>query len=168
MFSRFNKEDRAPASQRAVVLHATVRQALPNADDVTVRIVASTAALLLCVAYADLDYTIDEEEVLCEMLSQVRGLSEADVTVIAHVLREHTVSIASAESTAYARELLDLTETDFRLKVLDVLVDVAAADDEICVNETNMLRSIAKALGLSQEEYNASQARHRDKLAVLK
>lgn len=150
------------------MLHATVRKALPDADDITVRIVASTAALLLCVAYADLDYTSEEEEVLCEMLSKVRGLSEADVTVIAHVLRQHTVTIASAESTVYARELLQLTEEDFRLKVLDVLIDVAAADDEICIAETNMLRNIAKALGLSQQHYNASQVRHRDKLAVLK
>jgi hypothetical protein len=31
-----------------------------------------------------------------------------------------------------------------------------------------MLRSAAKALGLSQGQYNELQARHRDKLAVLR
>ena len=34
--------------------------------------------------------------------------------------------------------------------------------------ETNLLRLTATALGLTQDDYNACQARHRDKLAVLK
>jgi uncharacterized tellurite resistance protein B-like protein len=169
MFSWLKRgEDRAPESQRATLLYGAVREALAGADDVHVRIVGSIAALLLCVAYADASYDDSEEQVLREQLSRIQGLDAAGVEAIARVLREHTALIIGAEGTSYARELLELTDDGFRHELLDVLVDVAAADDEITVAETNMLRSITKALGLSPEDYLAAQARHRDKLAVLK
>lgn len=158
----------APESQRATLLYGAVRDALGDDDDVHVRIVGSIAALLLCVAYADSSYDPKEEKVLRAQLARVQGLDAEGVDAIARVLREHTALIIGAEGTSYARELLELTEADFRLELLDVLVDVAAADDEITVAETNMLRSITRALGLSAEDYLAAQSRHRDKLAVLK
>jgi hypothetical protein len=36
------------------------------------------------------------------------------------------------------------------------------------MSETNLLRRIARALGLSDDEYNVSQARHRQRLSVLR
>ncbi len=169
MFSWLKRKlDTAPESQRATVLYGSVRQALPGDDDVHVRIVGSIAALLLCVAYADSDYDESEESLLTEQLSRIHGLDTAGVRAIGEVLREHTALIIGAEGTSYARELLDLTDVPFRLELLDVLVDMAAADDDITVSETNMLRSITRGLGLSQDAYLAAQVRHRDKLAVLK
>jgi len=168
MFAWLKKDERAPASQRAVSLHAAVTGALPDADDVTVRIVASTAALLLCVAYADCDYSVEEEQLVRATLASMHGFDEDGVAAVARVMREHTVAIASGEASPYSRELLELTDRDFRLQLLDLLVDLAAADDDVSVPETNMLRSIARSLGLSQDDYNAAQLRHRDKLSVLK
>ena len=62
----------------------------------------------------------------------------------------------------------ELTDLDLRREVLDVLVDLAAADDEVSMSETQLLRRTATAMGLSQDDYVASQARHRDRLSVLK
>lgn len=168
MFSWLKRKDEQPSSQRAATLYAAVREALGDDDDELIRITASVAALLLCVAYADLDYQAEEEDVLRATLGRIQGMDQRGVEAILQVLREQVVALAGAEASSYARELLGLTEEDFRLELLDVLVDVAAADDEITLQETNMLRSVAKALGLSQAQYNASQARHRDKLTVLK
>lgn len=169
MFSWLKRDrDAAPESQRATLLYGAVRKALGDDDDVHVRIVGSIAALLLCVAYADSNYDASEEHMLREQLGRIHGLDAAGVDAIARVLREHTALIIGAEGTSYGRELLELTEIDFRLELLDVLVDMAAADEEITVAETNLLRSITKSLGLTQDAYLASQARHRDKLAVLK
>lgn len=169
MFGWLKRKNERADPERAAELYAAVRQALDDDDDdIHVRIVASVAALLLCVAYADSDYAPEEEQVLRDMLGRVRGLDHFGVEAIAVVLRAHTVHIASAEATTYSRELLELTDEDFRLQVLDTLVDLAAADDEIIVAETNMLRGVARALGLPQDAYTASQRRHRDKLGVLK
>lgn len=168
MFGFLKRKQTAADRGRAEALYAAVRAASSDTDDEHLRIVASVAALLLCVAYADLDYASEEEEVLRATLERVHGLDGDGVQAILRVLRDHAVIIASGEATTYARELLELTEEDFRAELLDVLVDLAAADDTISVAETNMLRTVARALGLSQAQYNASQARHRDKLAVLK
>jgi uncharacterized tellurite resistance protein B-like protein len=168
MFGWFKDKEERGDRGKAAALYDAVRSSLGDQDDTHVRIVASVAAVLLCVAYADLQYAREEEEVLGRTLGRVQGLDSFGVEAILKVLREQTIIIASGEATTYARELLELTEDDFRLELLDVLVDLAAADETITVAETNMLRDVARALGLSQAHYNDSQARHRDKLSVLK
>ena len=167
MFGWFKKKGGDADKDQAKALYDAIREHLGDDDDVHVRIVASIAALMLCVAYADQNYDEDEERVVREVLGQIRGLDEAGVGAINEVLREHTVRIIGAEASTYARELLDLTEVDFRMQLLDALVDLAAADGNISLAETNMLRTITKSFGFEQQVYNASQARHRDKVGVL-
>jgi uncharacterized tellurite resistance protein B-like protein len=168
VFSWFKKKSVRADRENAAALYKAVRTALGDDDDVHVRIVASIAALFTCVAYADTNYDEAEENVTRQVLGRVHGLDAAGVNAIAKVLRADTVRITGAEATTYAREILELTEEEFRLELLDALMDVAAADDVITVSETNILREITRALGLSPDAYLAAQARHRDKLAVLK
>jgi uncharacterized tellurite resistance protein B-like protein len=168
VFAWLKRKSAKADPEHARALYEAVRQSLGDDDDEHVRIVASIAALLLCVAYADQDYADEEEAFLRQMLSRVNGLDAAGVDAISAVLRAHTVRIAGAEATTYARELLELTDDHFRLELLDALVDLAAADDIITVSETNMLRTVTRSLGLPQQAYNDSQTRHRHKLAVLK
>ena len=44
---------------------------------------------------------------------------------------------------------------------------MAVADEVLKHEEQVQLRRIAKALSLTQDDYNAIQARHRDKLSTL-
>jgi uncharacterized tellurite resistance protein B-like protein len=168
MFEWLKRATETADRDKAAALYAAVRAALADHDATHVRIVGSVAALLLCVAYADLRYDPAEERLVRDTLARMQGLDPAGVDAVVGVLRRHTVDITAAEATSYARELLELTDEDFRVELLDLLVDVAAADDDISLPEVNMLRGIVKALGLSQAHYNDSQARHRDKLAVLR
>ena len=145
-----------------------VRGNMPGKDGESVRIVAALTGLLGSIAYADRDYAAVEEERIRVELARVEGLTAAGVQAILKVLREHIVSISTVEAPIYARELLDLVDRDFRFQVLEALVDLAAADDEITVQETNVLRLTATALGLTQHDYNTCQSRYRDKLNVLR
>jgi uncharacterized tellurite resistance protein B-like protein len=155
-----------PASRTA--LEAAVRAHLGGADEETMRIVCAVAGLLGSVAYADRDYSAVEETRIRAELGRIHGLSPPGVDAICAVLREHIVVVATVEAPVYSRELRELADPELRLEVLDTLVDLAAADNEITFEETNVLRQIATSLGLSQADYNASQERHRDKLGVLK
>ncbi|UQA62759.1 TerB family tellurite resistance protein [Polyangium aurulentum] len=166
LFGRTKKGSEAGSGPER--LRDAVRARLGGEGEETVRIVAAIAGLLACAAYADKDYSEVEEARVVEELSRVRGLDRAGAAAIGAVLREHIVEITSAEASVYARELCDLCHRDLRLELLDVLVDVAAEDEVISVRETNLLRNATQALGLSQDDYNASQARHRDKLSVLR
>jgi uncharacterized tellurite resistance protein B-like protein len=154
------------AAPEGTPLERTVRAQMEDGEGA--RIVAAIAGLLGTVAYADRKYAAVEEQRIRQELGRVQGLAPAGVEAICTVLRENIVEISTVEAPVYARELLALADRDLRLEVLDALVDLAAADDEITVAETNVLRLIATALGLTQQDYNAAQSRHREKLKVLR
>ena len=158
----------ATAPEGARGFAGVVRANLVGSDEETVRIVVAIAGLLGTVAYADRRYAPEEEQRIRQELERIHALTPSAVDTVCAALREHIVEISTIEAPFYGRELLLLADRDLRVEVLGALVDLAAADNEITVTETNLLRLTATALGLTQDDYNASQARHRDKLAVLK
>ena len=168
MFRWLLEKVAASAPEGAGGFAGVVRANMAGTDDVTIRIVVAIAGLLGTVAYADRRFAPEEEQHIRQELDRVQALTPAGVDAVCTALREHIVEISTIEAPFYARELLALADRDLRLQVLDALVDLAAADNEITVTETNLLRLTATALGLTQDDYNACQARHRDKLAVLK
>jgi uncharacterized tellurite resistance protein B-like protein len=165
VFGRWSK--RAADDVEAHDLHAAVREALPQADAPTHSIVTAIAGLLGGVAYADREYSPQEEDRVRSALGRVHGLVGVAVEAILSVLREHIVEVATVQSPRYCRSLVEEGDRDLRLEVLDILVDLAAADGQISHEETTLLRNTTRALGLEQDDYNAIQAKHRDKLSVL-
>ena len=63
--------------------------------------------------------------------------------------------------------LREQASRELRLEILGVLLDLAASDGTVSLDEVNLLRNTAGALGLSQRDYNDAQAPHRGKLSVL-
>jgi uncharacterized tellurite resistance protein B-like protein len=158
----------ASAPEGARNFAGVVRASMAGTDEETIRIVMAVAGLLGTVAYADRRYAVEEEQRIRQELERIQALTPEGVDAVCAALRKYIVEISTIEAPFYARELLALTDRDLRLQVLDALVDLAAADNEITVAETNLLRLTATSLGLTQDDYNACQARHRDKLVVLK
>ncbi len=149
------------------LLHA-VRAELGEADDETIAVVTAIAGLLGAVAYADRDYSEAEEARVRAELSRVEGMAAAGVDAVCAVLRKHIVEVSTVQTPRYARVLVELADRDLKLQVLEVLVDVASADGTLAVAETNLLRQLTTALGLTQADYNAAQAKHRERLSVLR
>lgn len=156
------------ANVEATRLVRVVGSHMPGADADTVRIVAAIAGLLGQIAYADHDFSRDEERVIREQLGRIEGLGAAGADAVCATLREHVGEISAVDAPRHARALRELADRDLRLHVLDLLVETAGADERIVVAETNVLRQTATALGLDQDDYNRAQARHRDKLSVLR
>jgi uncharacterized tellurite resistance protein B-like protein len=151
----------------AEILHR-VREHLPEADDDTARVVAALGGLLAAVAYADREYSSTEEAVVRKLLARVNGLPDAGIDAICAAMRRHVVEASTVGIPRFTRELRELGDTELRREVLEALVDLAAADGRITMSETNLLRQITTSLGLSQSDYNEAQARHRDRLSILK
>ena len=145
-----------------------VEQYLADADDATRRIVTAVAGLLAKVAYADGHYSIQEEATIQKELSRVHGLSQAGVDAICGLLADQISHVALLGDHDWTRDLRELADRELRLEVLEVLVEMAVADHVIKHEEQTQLRRIAKALNLSQDDYNAVQAKHRDKLSTLR
>lgn len=159
----------APSGDRgAERIDQLLRAHLPGADEDTLQIAVAVTGLLACVAYADRKYDLAEQAHAQVALQRIDGLSAAGVAAICDTLRDHVAELAHDNMQIHTRKLRDLAELELRREVLDVLVDLAAADTELALVETDLLRRTAAAMGLTQDDYLASQARHRERLSVLR
>lgn len=166
MFGRWSKN--AENDPEGHALARAVRTHLPDVDSETVRIITAIAGLLGGVAYADRQYSQDEAAAVRAQLETIAGLTSRGVESIVASLKEHLVEISTVQSPRYCRTLVELADRDLRLRVLGMLVDIAAADGNLSTEETTLLRNTATSLGLTQSDYNALQNAHRDKLNVLR
>lgn len=141
---------------------------LPDADEDTRWIVTAIAGLLACVAYADGQLTEDEVRAIRDELGRLHGMHPRGVEAIVGVLRAHARDLSALGDQEWSRVVREAGDRELRIEVLEVCVDLAAADRVITLAEVNHLRRLAPALGLSQAEYDALQARHRDKLEILR
>jgi uncharacterized tellurite resistance protein B-like protein len=167
MFFKRSPKPVTPTSS-ADVLRDLVLAQTRDADEDTQRIVLSVAGLLASVAYADHEYGAAEEAYARDALTRLDGLTPAGVDAICSTLKLHGNKIAAQNPQLYTRELRERTDVELRREVLDVLVDLAAADGELSLAETDVLRRTTSALGLTPDDYLAAQKRHLDKLALLK
>jgi uncharacterized tellurite resistance protein B-like protein len=167
IFRRKNSEQELSPQARER-LAEIVEQYLTDADDATRRIVTAVAGLLAKVAYADGHYSVQEEASIQRELGRVHGLSQAGVDAICGLLADQISHVALLGDHDWTRDLRDLAERQLRLEVLEVLVEMAVADEVLKHEEQVQLRRIAKALSLTQDDYNAIQAKHRDKLSTLR
>jgi uncharacterized tellurite resistance protein B-like protein len=119
------------------------------------------------VAYADRDFSPDEEAKVVEELERVHGLTAEGPRAVCAALREHVLELSTTQTPRFARTLVELGDRDLRREVLRVMVELAAADGIITLDEVNHLRLVTQSLGLNQADYNELQAVHRDKLASL-
>lgn len=169
MFGRWRStEKQLPPLEGADELVQVIREHLPGADADTVRVVVGMTGLLGAVAYADRHYSDAEEHRVRRELARVHGMTDAGIEAICAALRRHIVEVSTVQAPRYCRDLLELCDRELRFEVLDVLVEVAAADGVITPAETNLLRQTTTALGLTQQDYNVIQEQHRKKLSVLK
>lgn len=164
----FRKAPAKPAARGQERLVALVRAHLPGADEDTVQIISALTGLLATVAYADRKYDPTEQAHAREALLRIHGLGAAGVDAICDTLRDHIGEVASSNMQLHTRQLRERCELPLRRELLDMLVDLAAADGELALAETDLLRRTASALGLTQEDYLAAQAHHRERLTVLR
>jgi uncharacterized tellurite resistance protein B-like protein len=158
-----NERPRASAS-----LMELVRQSMPAASPQDAAIVGGLAGLFAFVAYADRSYTEGEKQAVRTALERFHGLSAQGIDAVCALLETQIAELAHESLQTYTRVLYELTDRDARVEVLDVLMDVATADDVLSMDETNGLRRIANLMGLSEADYLAAQAKHKGRLSVLR
>ena len=164
----FRKKDvtQEQVTQARERLALIVEKYLADADEATQKIVTAVAGLLAKIAYADGNYSEQEEKTIRAELQRVHGLSEAGVDAICDLLSDHISQVALLGDHDWTRDLRDFASRELRLEILEVLVEMGVADQVLKQEEQIQLRRVAKALSLTQDDYNAIQAKHRDKLAL--
>ncbi|HEY5956295.1 MAG TPA: TerB family tellurite resistance protein [Polyangiaceae bacterium] len=149
-------------------LMEVVQRELPNSDQETWIVVTAIASLLGAVAFADREYSDVEEQRIRAELKLVQGMTPAGIDAISAALRARIREIATVEVPQQCNALREIADYDLRFEILGLLLEVAAADGSISRVESTLLREITQFLGLQQNYYTSLQAKHRDKLAMLK
>jgi len=167
VFRKILNQREQPLDDAGAELLAVVRQHMPGADDETQRIVYALAGLLITVAYADREFSTQEQKHTAEALHNVQGLEASGVEAILSLLRHRSIELATTQSQRFCRTLREEASHDLRLEILRLLVGLAAVDGAITLDEVARLRGLTEALGLNQDDYNTAQAEHREKITFL-
>ena len=122
------------------VLSAAVAERMPAADEATVAVVAATAGLLACVAYADRDFGEEEQQRVRDQLACVLSFSAEDAVAMCDVVRSNIEQITAGDSLAFSEVLLPKLDLDRRVELLEALIDLATADDVVVNAETDTVR----------------------------
>jgi uncharacterized tellurite resistance protein B-like protein len=161
-----DEEKRTPRASEE--LHGLVMRSMPKADAQEAAIVGALAGLMASVVHADRQYTEAEREAVSSALAKLGTLAPEALGAIEELFAERLVELAHEPLQTYTRVLYEGLERPARHEVFEALMDLAAADEVLDMQETNLLRRIARGLGLSDHEYVASQERHRARLSVLR
>ncbi len=129
---------------------------------------ACFAYLLARVADADLEVADRERDAIARQLAEHAGLEERDARMVAELAIREAEEIQGSTHNIVSRKFKELSDHAQRIQLIDGLFAVAAADDEVSVEEGNEVFQIAEELGLEHLEVLAVRTRYRDKLAEMR
>ena len=128
-----------------------------------------TAVAGLCgrVAYADTEITADEIAKISGILKNESKLSPRSIEIVTTLLVEHRVELLTLEEYFYSRLADESMTEDEKRALLKDLFRIAAADGTICLQEENLLYTIAAQLKLSRKDVAAMKREFKDFLSVF-
>lgn len=158
---------RRPTDAEGDVIHRIARE-LDAMDPRAARHLALFAFLLARVANVDQDITAEESRAMEAVVEAFGGLSAAQAALVVQMAKAQHRLFGETQNFLAAREFRDATTEDQRRDLLHCLFAVSAADDSISIPEEEAIRSIARELLLTNDEYLAIRSAYRDKRSVLK
>jgi uncharacterized tellurite resistance protein B-like protein len=149
------------------VIHRIARE-LDAKDPATARYLALFAFLLARVAHVDLDIDEAETRAMERVIETYAGLPRAQATLVVEIAKAQNRLFGETRNFLAARELRDVATEEQKRDLLHCLFAVSAADDSISVAEEETVRSIARELLLTNDDYLAIRSAYREKRAALK
>ena len=148
-----------PASIRRI---ADQLEALPEDQ---ARFLAAFAYVLARVAQADLDIDATESAEMERLVARVAGLDAAQATLAVEIAKSQARHLGGTENYVVTREFRRASTREQRVRLLEALFAVAAADGTISSLESAEIYSIADELGFTRAETNSLRSRWREKLS---
>ena len=131
------------------------------------RHLAAFAYVLARVANSDLRITETETDRMLALVREHAGLSEEEAALAVEIAKSQARLLGGTENYVVTREFRDISTREERVRLLECLFAVAAADGKIDSAESTEIAKIAEELGFLREEINALRAPWRDKLSEL-
>ncbi len=149
------------------VIHRIARE-LEAMEPRAARHVALFAFLLSRVANVDQEISAEETREMERIVECFGGMSGAQAALVVEMAKAQHRLFGETQNFLAAREFRDVATEEEKRDLLHCLFAVSAADDSISLAEEESIRSIARELLLTNDEYLAIRSAYRDKRAVLK
>ena len=143
-------------------------QSLDLLDPQQARFIAAFAYLLSRVARADLNIGDEETKVMEKIIMEHGALNEEQAMLAVQVAKTQNILFGSTENFLVAHEFNNMAGHDEKIRLLDCIYAVAAADSSISTVEDNEASQIADELRIEHHELIAVRSKYRNSLAVLK
>jgi uncharacterized tellurite resistance protein B-like protein len=157
---------RAEAGDTETVRRIAARlEGLPEAERA---FVAAFAYVLARVANADLRIDESEARAMERVVAETSGLAAAEAALAVEIAKSQARLAGGTENYVVTREFRKVSTQEQRLRLLDCLYAVAAADDTVTTLESGEIAAVAEELGLTQADVASVRTRYRDKLGVLR
>ena len=167
-FFDFFRSQPTPANAPETETVRKIVDSLEHMDVDKARYLAAFAYILSRVARADLTISPEEARLIEEQVKEHGGLTEDQAILVAQIARHQQLLFGATEDFLVTREFNRIAERDDKLRLLDCLYAVAAAEHSISSVEDNEIRKIASELRLEHHEIIGVRSRYRDRLAVLR
>jgi uncharacterized tellurite resistance protein B-like protein len=151
-----------------VALVHRISDALERLPPEHARFVGTFSLMLARVAHADLDTSEAEVRGMQTLIAEAAAITPEEAALVVDLARAQQRLFGITEGYLATREFRAASTHDDRLRVLDALFAVAAADGVVSVVEEETIRQIASELGLGHDEYVHARAKVRAHREVLK
>ncbi len=132
------------------------------------RFVGTFSILLTRVAHADLDISEDEVRGMEKLVAESAHLEPAEAALVVEMAKVHQRLFGLTEGYLAGREFRASSSREDRLRLLDALFAVAAADGSVSTVEEEVIRQISNELGLEAAEYQHALSKVRVHRELLK
>jgi uncharacterized tellurite resistance protein B-like protein len=140
---------------------------LERLPEARARHLAAFAYVLARVANADLRISATETETMLALVRDHAGLSEEEAALAVEIAKSQARLLGGTENYVVTREYRACSTREERVKLVQCLYAVAAADGTIAGAESTEIAKVAEELGFLREETLAIRAPWSDKLSEL-
>ena len=131
------------------------------------RFLAAFAYVLARVANADLRITETETAAMEEAVAGIAGLPPEETALAVEIAKSQARLLGGTDNYVVTRRFRELSEREERVRLVECLYAVAAADGTISMLESAEIARVAEELGFLPAEAVALRAPWRDRLAEL-
>ena len=150
-----------PASVRRIA------ERLERLPEDQAKYLATFAYVLARVAHADLRIVEEEAAEMERIVARLAGLGEEEAALAVEIAKSQARLLGGTENYVVTREFKRISTREQRVRLLECLYAVAAADGSISGLEGAEIYSVAEELGFTRAEANALRAGWKDKLSVF-
>jgi uncharacterized tellurite resistance protein B-like protein len=137
-------------------------------DPERARFVAAFAFVLARVANADRDVSQAETQRMEAIVTEQGGLPSEQAVLVVQIAKAQQRLAGGTENYLVTRELNEIADREEKLRILDCLFGVAAADNAITLAEENVIREISTELGFSHHDFSAVRSRYNAQRTILR